>query len=73
MADVAVREALPVDADVAAEGDDFEQLAHFVRHQQFVQGTGRLNIGGGVVRQAVAGQFGDAEVEQEIRPAWCSR
>ena len=38
VADVAEAETCPVDADVFAKGDDFEEFAHFVLVGQFLYG-----------------------------------
>ena len=63
MANIAVAEACPIDINVFAKSDHFKKFAHFVRHQQFVQGGGRLNIGGRVVGDVGRNQFGDAQIQ----------
>ena len=65
MAAVAAGEAEQLLVDAAANGDDLEQLAHFLRQQQPVGGAGSAHIVGRVGRLA-AKQVEDAAVEQEL-------
>lgn len=63
MAQIAEGEAWPVWIDIAAEGDNFEELAHFLRGEEGLAGSGSTDVGL-AFRFALGGQqVGEAEVE----------
>ena len=65
MAQIAEGEAWPVGVDIAAEGDNFEELAHFLRGEEGLAGSSSADVGL-AFRFALGGkQVGKAEIEQE--------
>ena len=67
VADVAEAETCPVDVDVFAKGDDFEEFAHFVLVGQFLYGGTDAEVVCCACGSGLCQQFGNTKVEQEMR------
>lgn len=64
VAQIADGEALPIWVDISAEGDGFEELAHFLRGKEGLAGGG-ADVGFAFGFALGGKQVGEAEVEQE--------
>ena len=64
MAQIAEGETWPIGVDIAAEGDNFEELAHFLWGEEGLAGGG-ADVGFAFGFALGGQQVGEAEVEQE--------
>ena len=65
VAQIAEGEAWPVGIDIAAEGDNFEEFAHFLRGEEGLAGGGGADVGLAFRFALGSKQVGEAEVEQK--------